>query len=77
VQYIYIYVRIYIIYIHTLIRKGKFRGNQSTGVGNKRKSSILRTGRIIAACDESTRNVYEPVVGEPQGICEGKTAVNK
>jgi len=53
----------------------KLRGNRSTGVGNKRKSSRLRTGRVIAACDENTRNIYEPVVGEPQGIWEGKTAV--
>jgi len=57
------------------MRKVKLRGNQSTAVGNKRKSSILRTGRIIAACIENTRNLYEPVVGEPQGIWEGKRAV--
>lgn len=70
-----IYIYIYITYVHTLIRKVKLRGNQSTGVDNKRESSRLRTGGIIAACDENTRNLYVPVDGEPQRIWEGKTAV--
>jgi len=62
----------YIIYINTLIGKANLRVDQSTGISNRRKSSILRKGRIIAACDENTRNVYEPVVRGPQVTWEGK-----
>jgi len=35
---------------------------------------MLRTGRIIAACDENT-NLYEPIVREPTGIWEGIPAL--